>query len=73
MTSPFFDRRRIVENELAFAIEDGFPVSAGHCLIITKEVVADWFAASPSQRSAVMSLVAKVKSWIEANYPKPDG
>ncbi len=73
MKSPFFDRPRIAENERAFAIEDAFPVSPGHCLVITKDLVADWFEATPQQRSAVMSLVAKVKLWIEARYPRPDG
>lgn len=73
MTSPFFDRPRIAENEHAFAIEDAYPVAPGHCLVITKEVVADWFAATEVQRTAVMSLVGTVKQYIEATYPRPDG
>ena len=48
-------------------------MAPGHCLIVTKEPVADWFEATPAQRSAIMSLVAKVKVWIEANFPRPDG
>lgn len=33
-------------NELAFAVSDGFPVSPGHTLVITKRLVATWFEAS---------------------------
>jgi len=38
------DRKRIVaENELAYAIRDGFPVTEGHTLIIPKRHTPDYF------------------------------
>ncbi len=34
MDSPFYDKEIIIENEHAFAIYDGFPVSKGHTLVV---------------------------------------
>ncbi|MFT3707025.1 MAG: DEAD/DEAH box helicase family protein [Archangium sp.] len=62
----------VAENEHAFAIRDGFPVSPGHILVITKEVVPDWFSANASQRAAIMDLVERVKLLLDAER-RPDG
>ena len=70
--SPFLDRPPIVQNDLAFAIEDGFPVSPGHTLVVTRRVVATWWDASPNERAAVMALVDEVKTLLDARY-RPDG
>ena len=50
--SPFLalDRDRwVASNGLAFAIRDGFPVTEGHTLVITKRVVPTWFEATPEE------------------------
>ncbi len=71
--SVFLERDRkswIAHNALAFAIWDGFPVSKGHALVITKRVVETWFDATADERLALMALVDEVKGLIdEANAP----
>jgi superfamily II DNA or RNA helicase/diadenosine tetraphosphate (Ap4A) HIT family hydrolase len=63
-----------LSNELAFAIRDGFPVSPGHTLVITKRLVATWFEATQAEQIALMSLVNDVKQLLDIELdPKPDG
>jgi superfamily II DNA or RNA helicase/diadenosine tetraphosphate (Ap4A) HIT family hydrolase len=62
----------IASNAHAFAIRDGYPVSPGHTLVITRRVVADWFAASAEERAAVLELVDAVKEQLDAEL-QPDG
>nr|WP_144058947.1 DEAD/DEAH box helicase family protein [Rhodopirellula sp. SWK7] len=77
MASPFLDvspDEWIASNELAFAIPDGFPVSPGHSLVITRRVVATWFEASSAEQAALMELVSVVKQKLDETLrPKPDG
>ncbi len=44
------ERERIAENELAFAIYDGFPVNPGHALITPKRHVANFFELTSEER-----------------------
>ena len=73
MTSPFFDRAPIAENELAFAIEDAFPVTPGHSLVIPKREIATWWDATQAERDAIMRLVERVKAQLDTRDPRPDG
>ncbi len=74
-SSPFLQIQHsdwIISNELAFAVWDGFPVSPGHTLVITKRLVATWFDASPAEQSAVMALVNEVKNYLDQTQdPRP--
>ena len=36
-TSPFFEKEKF-RNEVGFVVYDGFPVSEGHCLIVSKSL-----------------------------------
>ncbi len=64
----------ITSNALAFAIFDGFPVSPGHVLIVTRRLVATWFDATPAEQAAVMELVGLVKQQLDtALQPRPGG
>jgi diadenosine tetraphosphate (Ap4A) HIT family hydrolase len=63
---------RVASNELAFAVRDRYPVSVGHTLIITRRVVADWFAATGAERAAVLALVDDVKRALDGELA-PDG
>ncbi len=63
----------VASNALAFAIRDRHPVSPGHTLVITRRLVADWFAATEEERRAVMELVEVVKRQLDAGDPRPDG
>jgi diadenosine tetraphosphate (Ap4A) HIT family hydrolase len=50
-------KRVIAENELALAIEDAYPVTDGHTLIIPKRHVADYFDLGQAEINAVISLL----------------
>lgn len=54
----------VVENEHAFAIRDAHPVTNGHTLVITKELVPTWFDANSEQRQGLMELVGQVRDQL---------
>jgi ATP adenylyltransferase len=58
----YSDRKVIAENTLAYAIEDGFPVTEGHTLIIPKRHVIDYFGLSTAEVSATHQLLHEVKN-----------
>ena len=64
--------RSVAQNALAFAIRDGFPVTEGHTLVITRRVVPTWFEATPEEQRALLELVEVVKGQLDALY-RPDG
>ncbi len=65
-------REIIVENEFAYAVFDIFPVSKGHCLVITKRHVSNFFKITNEEIEALFSLVKEVKSKLEKEFT-PDG
>jgi diadenosine tetraphosphate (Ap4A) HIT family hydrolase len=76
MTSPFLERPEsewIANNELAFAIRDGFPVTPGHALVVPRRLVATWFDATAEERKAIFELVDEVRGQLDAATPAPDG
>ena len=62
----------IIENELAFAHYDSYPVNAGHCLIIPHRHVAEYFQATAEEKASIWALVDDMKIIIDQEY-KPDG
>lgn len=64
--------RRVVENELCFAIRDGFPVSEGHTLIIPKRHVADYFDLTTEEVTAMQTMMREVKGQLDEEFT-PDG
>ena len=56
--------RTIAENELCFAIRDGFPVTDLHTLIIPKRHVADYFDLYQPELNAIHELLAQQKQII---------
>ena len=62
------DQDRIVaENELAYVIRDGFPVTEGHSLIIPKQHVATYFDLGQAQVNAITSLLNEQKALLESD------
>ncbi|MHC1789006.1 HIT domain-containing protein [Solidesulfovibrio sp.] len=56
-------RSRVVEEfDSVFAIPDGYPVSAGHQLVITKRHTPDWFAMTQAERNDADSLLRILKN-----------
>jgi ATP adenylyltransferase len=58
--------RILLENELAYAIADGFPVTAKHSLIIPKRHAPDYFALHQSEVNACNALLCELRAHIEA-------
>ena len=54
----------VKENDLAYASYDSFPVSEGHCLIIPKRHVKDYFDLSNEEIIACNDLIREIKNEI---------
>jgi diadenosine tetraphosphate (Ap4A) HIT family hydrolase len=63
---------KIANNELAFAIPDGYPVSLGHTLIIPKRHIKSYFDLTNEELIAIYDLAKKVKKTI-IKTNKPEG
>lgn len=62
----------VLENDLAFARYDKFPVSPGHILIIPTRHVANYFDLSAQEQAACWRLVNTTKATIDQHHA-PDG
>jgi len=51
-----------MQNDLAFAIRDGFPVTSGHSLIIPKRHVVDCFGLTPEELVGCHELLVKQRT-----------
>lgn len=73
--SPFFadNENKIQTGEIAtvFAIEDKFPVSKGHTLIIPKRKVENYFDLQFQEQSACWFLVNLIKEQLINKYDPP--
>ena len=59
------DRARIVEeNDLAFVVRDGFPVTQSHTLLIPKRHVLDYFGLNTAEVSAIHLLLHSQKKLL---------
>jgi len=68
------DRGRIVdENNLAYVIRDGFPVTEGHSLFIPKRHAKVYFELTQAETNAINALMAKQKLLIEESDASVDG
>jgi len=60
------DRKRVVaENELVYAIRDGFPVTEGHTLIIPKRHVTDYFGLEESEVLAINLMMTEQRELLK--------
>ena len=57
-------QRIIAENPTAYAIRDGFPVTEGHCLIIPRRHVPDFFSLTEQEAVACNSLLKTVRELV---------
>jgi diadenosine tetraphosphate (Ap4A) HIT family hydrolase len=62
----------VVKTDTCQVLWDSYPVSPGHALIVPKEHIPDWFAASPEMQNELSSLIAVTKAEIEKQH-QPDG
>lgn len=73
--SVFFEipeERVIHRGKFFFLIEDKYPVSPGHILIISNEEKADYFELDQDERQELTELMIKAKNIIENQY-EPHG
>ena len=64
--------RILFKDEYFFIIQDAFPVSPGHLLIISNEIKIDYFELDQNERGHLSKVILKAKFIIESNY-QPDG
>ncbi len=76
MTCALCDRAMVgpilAQNEDAVAVPDGFPISPGHSLILSRRHQANLFDLSPRERQAIFDLLVPVKQLLEGRH-HPDG
>jgi diadenosine tetraphosphate (Ap4A) HIT family hydrolase len=58
----------LAENDFAFLIRDGYPVSDGHSLVISKRHVGSFFETTSDERDALLDLVDQAKLLIEKKF-----
>lgn len=58
---------KALENELAIAFYDGYPVTEGHTLFIPRRHVSDYFELNQAEVNAINSLVKAQKQYLEEN------
>lgn len=75
MSCPFCNHNDLViqlENNLAIAFYDKYPVQKGHLLIVPKQHIKTYFDASTDQIMAIHDLLHKGKALLDEQY-EPDG
>lgn len=75
MASVFSDispEQWLIESDHFFAIEDKYPVSPGHLLIVSRRECRDFFDLTPDEREELPEVILMAKEWICRNG-KPDG
>jgi diadenosine tetraphosphate (Ap4A) HIT family hydrolase len=65
------EERKIYTSGHFFIIKDGFPVSPGHILIISKNIKKDFFNLSREEKNELTVMIDKAKELIEQEY-NPD-
>jgi len=59
-------------NALAVRIDDGFPISPGHSLIIPRRHIGSFFEATAEERTALLRLLDEAHAEASAKW-NPDG
>ncbi len=66
-------KRIVTENDLAYAVRDGFPVTELHTLIIPKRHVEDYFGLTQEELLACDDLIRYLKDEIMDSDSSVDG
>ena len=62
------DKDFFLENDLAIARFDNFPVNEGHLEVIPKRHIKDWWEATPEERVAIFNLIDRAKAVVDEKY-----
>ncbi len=66
------DRQTLFENQHVMAIEDKYPISKGHILIIPKRHIESVFEVTKTEWLEIHDLIKRLKKRCDALY-QPDG
>ena len=58
----------LLENAMAYAKPDKYPVNPGHLLIIPRRHVADFFLTTGAEKTALLSLLEEVKHYLDGKH-----
>ena len=58
----------LLENDLAFAKYDQYPVSPGHVLVMPKRHTASWFDLTAEEQTAMFVLANQAKKLLDERY-----
>ena len=58
----------LADGGLAVAIGDRFPLNPGHCLVISRRHVADFFDLEAEEQGAVLALVAEMRAVLSSRH-----
>ncbi len=75
MDCPFCHPRTqaiLAENDHFYALRDIHPISKGHCLIVSRRHVRDFFALEPAEAAALQQLSRELRSRLDQEL-RPDG
>jgi diadenosine tetraphosphate (Ap4A) HIT family hydrolase len=64
--------RKLLANDHALVIYDGYPVSLGHCLVIPKRHISSFFDATREEQVGLLDLLAEMQQILKAER-NPDG
>lgn len=65
--------RIIAENSLCYLIEDKYPVTDGHSLVIPRRHVVDYFSMTSAEQVAANALLLQRKEELEQSDSSIDG
>lgn len=65
-------QEKLLENDSCYAVFDGFPVSPGHVLIISKRHAQTFFDLTENEQHDMIDLLNKCKLLIDEKY-NPQG
>ncbi len=66
------NKEPLLQNKLAIAYFDEFPVSKGHILIISKRHASTFFDLTKEEQISLITLLNECKEYIDKKY-NPDG
>lgn len=59
------ESRVILSNDHAIAIPDGFPVTPGHSLIVTRRHISSFFDTTREEQTAMLDLLAEMRRLLQ--------
>ena len=66
--SPLNPDRIVFENDHVVAFYDGFPVSSGHTLVVSKHVTPSLFDLPEAEQAALWQAVAQVRALLQTKH-----